>query len=111
MFNKWVQLITALCVLVGLLWGGVWAFTEKIALAKDVEQFRLEVVSTFKELRTEMKETAIQQKIDALIIQKYRIREELRKNPNDSIIQEDYRNINKDIKDLKLLQEEMMKRK
>jgi len=111
MFNKWVQLITALCVLVGLLWGGVWAFTEKIALAKDVEQFRLEVVSTFKELRTEMKETAIQQKIDALIIQKYRIREELRKNPNDSIIQEDYRNINKDIKDLKSLQEEMMKRK
>ena len=101
MFNKWIQLITALCVLVGMLWGGLWAFTDKIALAKDVEQFKIEVAGAFKELHNEIQQSAAQQKLDNLIIQKYRIREELRKNPNDPIIKQDKQDKNNEIEDSK----------
>jgi len=98
--DKKLQIIIAFCTIVGLLWGGVWAFTEKIATADDLKKLEQKTVKTFEVLQDGMDVKFKQQQLLILQDRKYRVKDEMKKNPTDESLKQDYDNINKDISNL-----------
>ena len=95
--DKKLQIIIGILTIVGSIWGGIWAFSEKIATADDLKKLEQKTVDTFKVLQDGMDIRFKQQQLILLQDRKYRVREELRKNPNDEAVKEDYDNVCKDI--------------
>lgn len=94
---KWLQIIIGIMSVTASIWAGVWAFTDVIATTKDVKELEQKTITTFHQLNKDFDLKFKQQRLDTLNDRKYRIREEIRKNPNDSILKEDYENIKNDV--------------
>ena len=94
---KWIQVSLGICSLIAAIWGGVWSFTNVIATAGDLKQLEQKTVQTFKQLQDNMDVKFNQQQLTLLNDRKYRIREELRRNPKDPLVKEDYRDITNQI--------------
>lgn len=94
---KWLQISIGICTLIAAIWGGVWTFTDKIATAEELKRLEQKTVQTFEQLSKSMDIKFTQQQLTLLNDRKYRIREELRKNPKDTLIKEDYEAVKKDI--------------
>jgi len=100
MLDKKLQIIIGIFSIIGLIWGGIWAFTEKIATADDLKRLETKTVDTFKVLQDNMDIKFKQQQLTVLQDRKYRVRDEMRRNPDDQVLKQDYENICKDISDL-----------
>ena len=94
---KWIQASIGICSLVGAIWGGIWAFSNVIATAEDLKQLEQKTVQTFDQLQKSMDTKFNQQQLTLLNDRKYRIREELRRNPKDPLVKEDYMAIKEQI--------------
>ena len=95
--DKRIQIIIGIFAIIGSIWGGIWTFSEKIATAEDLKKLEIKTVDTFKMLQDGMDIKFKQQQLLILQDRKYRIKEELRKNPNDETLKQDYENITKEI--------------
>jgi hypothetical protein len=98
--SKKIQIGIGILTLVGIIWGGIWAFTEKIATADDLKRLEQKTVTTFKTLQDNMDTKFYQQQLTILQDRKYRIKDEMRKNPNDESLKQDYDCVNKDISNI-----------
>ena len=107
---KKLQILAAIATVVGGIWGGIWAFSSKIATAEDLKRLEQKTIDTFKSLQDGMDVKFYQQQLTILQDRKYRIKDEMRKNPNDETLKQDYDIVNRDISstEAKLLE---MKRK
>jgi hypothetical protein len=98
--DKKLQIIISIGTIIGLIWGGIWAFSDKIATADDLKKLEQKTVKTFDMLQTGMDVKFKQQQLLILQDRKYRIKDEMKKDPNDPTLKQDYENINKDISNL-----------
>lgn len=87
---KYLQISIGICSLIAAIWGGIWTFTGVIATAEDLKQLEQKTVQTFEQLQKSMDKKFDQQQLTLLNDRKYRIREELRRNPKDPLVKEDY---------------------
>jgi hypothetical protein len=94
---KWLQVSLGICSLIAAIWGGIWTFTGVIATAEDLKQLEQKTVQTFKQLQDNMDAKFNQQQLTLLNDRKYRIREELRRNPKDPLVKEDYQSVKEQI--------------
>ena len=95
--DKKLQIAICIFTIIGAIWGGIWAFTEKIATADDLRKLEVKTIDTFKTLQDGMDSKFLQQQLVILQDRKYRIRDEMRKNPNDESLRQDYERVNQDI--------------
>ena len=98
--SKKIQMIVAGLTIIGLLWGGMWTFSSKIATADDLKRLEQKTVDTFKNLQDNMDTKFYQQQLTILQDRRYRIKDEMRKNPNDPSLKQDYDAVNKSIADI-----------
>jgi len=98
--DKKIQIIIGIGTIIGLIWGGIWAFSEKIATADDLKKLEQKTVKTFEVLQDGMDVKFKQQQLLILQDRKYRIKDEMKKDPNDQSLKQDYDSINKDISNL-----------
>jgi len=91
--EQWLKNSITICSLVAALWAGVWAFNGVIATAEDLKALEQKTVQTFKQLQEGMDIKFNQQQLTLLNDRKYRIREELRRNPKDPLVKEDYQQV------------------
>jgi len=90
---KWLETAKGICALTAAIFGAIVYF----ASAEDLKRVEKQTVQTFVQFAESMDGRIDQQQLDSLNIQKYRLREELRKKPNDSLVKEDYEAIKTDI--------------
>ena len=86
---KWLQTAIGICTLTAAIFGGIIYF----ATAEDLKQLEKQTVQTFEQLQKSMDKRFDQQQLTVLQDRKYRIREELRRNPKDPLVKEDYKEI------------------
>jgi hypothetical protein len=94
---KRLQIGIAILSIIGAIWGGIWTFSDKIATADDLKRLEQKTVDTFKNLQDNIDTKFYQQQLTILQDRKYRIKDEMRKNPNDESLKQDYEAVNKDI--------------
>ncbi len=97
---KKIQIVVGILTIVGVVWGGIWTFTDKIATAEDLKRLESMTIATFKTLQDGMDIKFLQQQLTLLQDRKYRIRDEMRKNPSDESLKQDYEKVNKDITEI-----------
>jgi hypothetical protein len=90
---KWIQTSIGICTLTAAIFGAVIYF----ATADDLKQLEKQTVQTLEQFQKGIDIRFDQQQLDSLNIQKYRVREELRKNPKDPLAKEDYQAIKEQI--------------
>lgn len=90
---KWLQTAIGICTLTAAIFGAIIYF----ATAEDLKRLEQKTVQTFDQLQEKMDAKFNQQQLTLLNDRKYRIREELRRNPKDALIKEDYQNIKEQI--------------
>jgi hypothetical protein len=91
--SKWLQTAIGICTLTAAIFGAVIYF----ATADDLKQLEKRTVQTLEQFQKGIDKRVDQQQLDSLNIQKFRLREELRKNPKDPIVKEDYQAIKEQI--------------
>ena len=90
---KWLQTAIGICTLTAAIFGGIIYF----ATAEDLKQLEKQTVQTFEMLQKSMDKRFDQQQLTVLQDRKYRIREELRRNPKDPLVKEDYEAVKSEI--------------
>ena len=90
---KWLQTAIGICTLTTAIFGAIIYF----ARAEDLKQLEQKTVQTFKQLQDNMDVKFNQQQLTLLNDRKYRIREELRRNPKDPLVKEDYQSVKEQI--------------
>jgi uncharacterized membrane protein YhiD involved in acid resistance len=90
---KWLQTAIGISTLTAAIFGAIIYF----ATAEDLKQLEQKTVQTFEQLSKSMDVKFNQQQLTLLQDRKYRIREELRRNPKDPLVKEDYQAIKEQI--------------
>jgi hypothetical protein len=90
---RWLQTSIGICTLTAAIFGAIIYF----ATAEELKQLEQKTVQTFGQLQKNMAVKFDQQQLTLLQDRKYRIREELRRNPKDSLVKEDYKEISEQI--------------
>ena len=108
--EKTLGKISCALVIIGMIWTGAWAVSSKLATTSELNTFkeitdsRLEdlesmTLATFKTLQDGMNVKFLQQQLTILYDRKYRIRDEMKKNPNDGLLKQDYQQVCQEISD------------
>jgi biopolymer transport protein ExbB/TolQ len=90
---KWLQTAMGICSLTAAIFGAIIYF----ASAEDLKRVEKQTVQTFDQLSKSLDLKFNQQQLTLLNDRKYRIREELRRNPKDPLVKEDYNQIREQI--------------
>jgi len=101
---KWLQTAIGICTLTAAIFGGIIYF----ATADDLKQLEKQTVQTFEMLQKSMDKRFDQQQLTVLQDRKYRIREELRRNPKDPLVKEDYEAVKSEIM---IIEKQLVERK
>ena len=101
---RWLQTAIGICTLTAAIFGGIIYF----ATAEDLKQLEKQTVQTFEMLQKSMDKRFDQQQLTVLQDRKYRIREELRRNPKDPLVKEDYEAVKSEIM---IIEKQLVERK
>lgn len=99
--GKWCKTLAAIVIALGTIGGSTLAMKAWVATADDLDALEMNVVKTLKQFREELDQKDLQRQYLFLQEQYYRTRDMLRKYPNDRDLQDDYRRIQEDLKDVK----------
>ena len=114
MFTKKIMTIIGSILAVISLIGGLWAFEEHYATNKTldskIEGVEFQVAGAIQNIQIKTDYKFYQFMYDKLTNDMFLLRKQMRDNPNDNMIKQDYKDVCDQRKDIKLKLEQLMKK-